>query len=404
MSDEEIRALERDATPAGRLKLARALERLGRRDEALDALITAREDRAVQAELARFPAWTHEGANEGNTFSADVAPVLGQPRPVWKHEGTLDPGRTESLALQFLATPALAVFSIARGRAAVHDMETGEVLWQFEHGDDLRDSRAAIVGSLLLLWTEEGVTGRDLYTGDVRWRLPGKAWEVRSGIVLFEEGRELVAFEVRDAVPVEVWRGEMPEHHDDRGDADRWCATARRVYVRAPRGFTEVDRASGKRLASEAQGTVFCADDAAALCSMPGGALVLGGRLLALGGRFRAPLGGARRPLLGPAHAVAELDYRASVFDRADGRAHELTLSYREDVNSLVPVTTYWCAALARNVLYAATAGAVSAVNVETGRLLWEVVRRDERQADAVIPAQRRLLTFARDGTVTCYR
>ncbi len=403
MSDEEIRALERDATPAGRLKVARALERLGRRDEALDALIPAREDRAVRAEIARYPAWTHEGGNEGNTFSVDVAPVLDQPRPIWTHEGTLDAGRLESLALQFLATPGVAVFSIARGRAAVHDMETGEVLWQFEHGDDLRSSRAAISGSLLLLWTEEGVVARDLSTGDVRWRLPGKAWEVRGGLLLFEEGRELVAFEVRDAVPVEVWRSEMPEHHDDRGDQDRWLATARCVYVRAPRGFTELDRANGKRLAS-GQGTIFCADDTAALCSVPGGALLLGGRLLALGV--------ARRPLLGPAHAVAEIDHAATVFDRADGQTRGLTLSYRDTGDWTVPHAAYWSAALARSVLYAAAAGMFSAVNAETGMILWETRNGDagdfaevrSREVDAVVPAHRRILTFARDGTVTCYR
>jgi hypothetical protein len=387
VSDEEIRVLERDATPAGRLKLARALERLGRSDEALDALLQAREDRSVRAEIARYPAWTHEGANQGNTFSIDAASVLGELRLVWTHRGTLDPRRAEPLALQFLATPAVAVFSIARGRAAVHDIETGEVMWPFEHGDDLRNSRAAIAGSLLLLRTEEGVVGRDLYTGEVRWRLPGKAWEVRGGLILFDEGRELVAFEVRDAIPAEVWRREMPEHHDDRGDEDRWFATARRVYIRAPGRFTQLERASGASLATE-RGSVWCADEAAALCSIAGGALALRpGPVLALGE--------AHRPLLGPTRAIAHVFGTATEFDRSDARARELKL--------VVSDVTYRAAALARSILYASYGGDVHAVDLAHGRNA-RVLSDSRFFIDAVVPVHRRLLTFAHEGTVTCYR
>lgn len=86
--DDDLRALEREASQGGtaeRLRYARALERAGRRDESLDALLPARADPQARAEIARFPAWTHDGADEGKTSFVDVAPIRSKPpdRPRW---------------------------------------------------------------------------------------------------------------------------------------------------------------------------------------------------------------------------------------------------------------------------------------------------------------------------------
>src|SRR4051812_19247944 len=129
MSDAELRELARDSSPAGRLKHARALERLGRRDEALVVLVGGREDAAVRRALGEYPAWTHEHGAEGATRSVDVAPLRTQPRVRWKRRGSLDPHRTERLALNFLAGPFVVVASVAGDRTAILDVDTGAELW-----------------------------------------------------------------------------------------------------------------------------------------------------------------------------------------------------------------------------------------------------------------------------------
>jgi hypothetical protein len=61
VSDDELKALERALAAsegvADRLALARALERAGRADDALDVLLPARGDAGVRSEIGRWPAW-----------------------------------------------------------------------------------------------------------------------------------------------------------------------------------------------------------------------------------------------------------------------------------------------------------------------------------------------------------
>ena len=68
MLDEDVRALERAGLSGGasdRLAWSSALLRLGRTDEALSALLPAREEAAVRSAMVKFPAWTHDQGDGG---------------------------------------------------------------------------------------------------------------------------------------------------------------------------------------------------------------------------------------------------------------------------------------------------------------------------------------------------
>jgi hypothetical protein len=83
VDDSELRKLERELAATGapetRVRLARELERLGRRDDAFDVLKPGIADAAVRAEIIRFPAWTHPDGDAGRSACVDVAPIRRQP-------------------------------------------------------------------------------------------------------------------------------------------------------------------------------------------------------------------------------------------------------------------------------------------------------------------------------------
>ncbi len=90
--DEDLRAADRllsFATVEERLRHARALERSGRRDEALAVLLAASDSPEVRSELARWPSWTSENARGTRYLDA---PLLASPR-VAHGELALAPGR-----------------------------------------------------------------------------------------------------------------------------------------------------------------------------------------------------------------------------------------------------------------------------------------------------------------------
>lgn len=132
--DALTRALEREiaAGSAGvetRLRYARAVERQGRVDDALDALLPALDDAEVRRAVGRFPAW--DEIARANDF-IDAAPLRSEPVVAWRSEPT-------------------------------------------------RDSFLMLASALALFWIEEQWTQRrpfvrvlDPFTGELRKRLPGR--------------------------------------------------------------------------------------------------------------------------------------------------------------------------------------------------------------------------------------
>src|SRR5262249_36461024 len=85
-SGDDLPALGRagaDGGAAERLRYPRAPERDGRRAAAVRAPLPARAHAHVRAEIARHPAWSHDGADEGKTWFVDVAPIRREPRLRW---------------------------------------------------------------------------------------------------------------------------------------------------------------------------------------------------------------------------------------------------------------------------------------------------------------------------------
>jgi outer membrane protein assembly factor BamB len=85
--DAELRTLERAALAGGaraRLAWARGLERAGRGDEGVAALLEVRDDPAVRRHLEALPAWSHREADAGRTNFVAARPVARGPQVVWK--------------------------------------------------------------------------------------------------------------------------------------------------------------------------------------------------------------------------------------------------------------------------------------------------------------------------------
>jgi hypothetical protein len=173
VSDEELRELARDETPSGALRLARALERLGRRDEALEALLPHREDAEVRRALGGFPAWTHVFGDALNTRSVDVEPVRTAPRIKWSVPGLLDPERTTRLSMDFVANPLVVVATRTESSVVALDAETGAVRWQRDFvGAD--DGAVSLQGDAVLFAEEFQVTFIDAWSGHECSRGPGQ--------------------------------------------------------------------------------------------------------------------------------------------------------------------------------------------------------------------------------------
>jgi hypothetical protein len=174
VSDDDLRELQRAATdggPAARLRLGRALERLGRRDEALAALLPAREDAEARLALARFPAWTHEDGSAGRTRAVDVAPIRREP----KSRFNVRP-RDGRPARALLAGP-LGIVWVDREGTIIIDDETGAKRWSCP------EEAAAIAGDVLLLIEgRRALVGRDLWTGERLHETPIDGFFSRRGL------------------------------------------------------------------------------------------------------------------------------------------------------------------------------------------------------------------------------
>src|SRR5579883_1249167 len=87
--DVELRTLERAALAGGareRLAWARSLERAGRRDEAVAALVPVRDDPDVRAHLDALAAWRRIAADAAGSSFLDARPVAREPVVRWTTE------------------------------------------------------------------------------------------------------------------------------------------------------------------------------------------------------------------------------------------------------------------------------------------------------------------------------
>lgn len=161
MADEDLRELERavrtKGDAPGRIRLARALERAGRRDEIYAVLRPVIADPEARRTLCELPAWRNQEADDGCTNVIDVPPLRRSPRVRRVRENSGD------FVTALLANEAgLVVAERGRGNRPVLrviDPDSGEL--RFEMAGDERS--VAIVGSRLLSHVE----ARDLETGHI---------------------------------------------------------------------------------------------------------------------------------------------------------------------------------------------------------------------------------------------
>lgn len=148
MVDEALRRAVREATDvAGAIAASRALERAGRRDEALTALWPHRNDPAVLPEIARFPGWTHPHGDAGWTRSHDGPVPRSLPHVRW----AVHIGGAEGL----LTSPCGLAVALPLGRTAFHDPDDGRQL--------------AVHSGIGLAWDRERFVVRQPRGGPVRW-------------------------------------------------------------------------------------------------------------------------------------------------------------------------------------------------------------------------------------------
>jgi hypothetical protein len=181
VSDDELQALERAVAagggPEARLRYARALERVGRRDEALDALLPGRESADVRREIARSKAARTDLTEAASSVSvADLAPIERAPRVAWKRrfeedvDGSLYDEEHDSLRT-FATHPLVAAFHGHGAPFRVIDAVTGADRWQ--HVPEEPDAGELVIRLTptdALIWDGTELRVRELWTGEERCR------------------------------------------------------------------------------------------------------------------------------------------------------------------------------------------------------------------------------------------
>ncbi len=209
MSDATLRQLERDAVndPLARVRVARSLERLGRPEEALAALVPSIDSPDTRTEIVRFA-----GARTvtcGDMNYVDAAPVLGKPTVNWRTPVTTTP--SVSLVASELGVVVLSAFE-----TVALDPRTGRVRWRA--GSDCSGQqrpRAWICGSVLLVVTPGGTVARDLWTGKEVFRIPRGETLVAlaDGVAVLRNGSTVTARSFTDPtrLPAKLWAATFPE-------------------------------------------------------------------------------------------------------------------------------------------------------------------------------------------------
>lgn len=245
MSDELLRRLTREAaTPADRLQLARELERAGRRWEALDALLPAREDAEVRREIGRLSWWSTSRTQDPRVYIESPA-VQRAPRVRWTA-----PVGDRSIG-EVLASPLGVVASA--WDTGVLDPEDGHVRFRVDafHANLIADD------VLLARPRDADWAARDLWTGELLWRAPGEPVHVlhdsfADGTVLVQERRgsgvTQVAYLVVDPRrPLErTWRFHAAD--DLSRLHTRGVVAPGRVHVRRGNELQSLDTREGRPL------------------------------------------------------------------------------------------------------------------------------------------------------------
>ncbi len=228
VADDLLRALERDvavegAAPVTRLAYARALERVGRGDEALAALLPAIDDAAVRRRIATYSAWTHPGACAGRTRFVDVLPLEREPRVAWRLEAPFG-------SMVAAASELGIVLSLLNGRLLVVDARTGEVRRVHRRAPGTDGTPVILRDDTVLLGRGRALVARDIWTGKRRLELAldAEPWALCAAErrIFVGAGDQVLAFaeESLDA-PVLAWK------YDHEGDRPELLATAEELFL-----------------------------------------------------------------------------------------------------------------------------------------------------------------------------
>lgn len=328
VSDQAIRELERAAAadgPAARLQLAAALERAGRADEVIDALLPARGDPQVRRRLSAAASFAPEGG-PGRARRADVAPVTA-PRHLWTHR---PPRRSGCFGLQVL--PHIVAARLGT-RGVVLDAVTGEERWVAP--TPVRQPWV-LLGPVIVLKHRRAVVAHDAWTGERRWELEASAGVMLGRadpdlLLLLADSRHVVCLRVDAAdparPPVEVWRVAPPRASGrlvtTLAGADRVAVCGDRVMWVEARTGRPAPAAPGSPLAIDAHGV---------LVEAAGGGVAVHdceGRL-----RCVAPAAGVRAVdehvvFLQPRDGAGRLAGGLQVLDRSTGERRDLATSPR---------------------------------------------------------------------------
>jgi outer membrane protein assembly factor BamB len=401
MSDDALRGLLRavasDGAPESRVRLAAELERLGRLDDAVAALVPASGATVARAALARL----RPSVDGQSRVAADVRPAVRAPRIRWQSRLPLrhvEPGAARLLTSTLEASPLGVLASHRGGPLVALDIDSGRELWTVSHLGPRQRPRwgsdfPSISGDQILT-AEDGVAVRGfaLRDGELLWQLElsrGQRVAVgggaAAGVWLVSDDGEFRSH----AAPVSGPPRLEARWSIDDADAVRFVgATATRCVLSARRAGTlaAFDRRTGERL-WVASGSDAVVDESGALAWRPGEVVAL------------EPDGEPswRRPSSVVAvtadHVIAAARDELELIDRRTG----------ESIRSLGESDAQ-TVAVARDVVYTTTAGsALRAVTLE-GVELWRLPIEAHGEGDlvALAPQDRGLLTISSDGTLTC--
>lgn len=406
VDDAELRRLERElaatGAPEARVRLARELERVGRRDDAFFVLKPGIADAAVRAEIARWPAWTHASGDAGRRACIDVAPVRSTPRVAVFRRDSIEIG-----ALTLLASPLALVLTETRetndgdvSTLRVLDPEAGaprfdrEARWLVFH--------TSIHGEHLTI--TEGV--HDLRSGELvmSWPYGGSAIAGASNdgdILLLRHSGELRCVRLRGKEFEIVWRASLPGTPPRTVHVVAWSDA--HVLLCGRRALTSLDRRTGAILWEkpvDADWNEACADARLVLAQLGHHATSPLEAFDSKGASLWRTRVAARARVLGDGYVVAE------VLSSSERGLITLDARTGESIH-ILRARASWeeglAVAAAREVVYF-TRGPRS-VSAETyrGEWLWDLDLPDSAGTApiaALAPAPRQLYVALADGTI----
>lgn len=191
--DDELRACEQrlrvEATPDARVALARALERVGRRDDAHALLAEDPWPDVVREALRERPCWSAPSGNAGRTRHVDVPGLRRSPRVRWRSPALLDEDDLARLAFLGAATPwgiALVIVDDERdaARTIVLEPMTGAMQASIDHQLDL----LGVIDGVAVAHNRPELAAWDLRSGACVWRVKLDA----TGVIAMHRGSLVV--------------------------------------------------------------------------------------------------------------------------------------------------------------------------------------------------------------------